>query len=75
MKILFTDPIFFGHYSDATGVLFYVGAIILLLICIAIRNIPPFSFVWSVLKWVMIYLLVIFTLDFVKKEVKEWWSK
>jgi hypothetical protein len=75
MKILFTDPIFFGHYSDAAGVLFYGGAIILLLICIAIRNIPPFSFVWSVLKWVMIYLLVIFTLDFIKKEVKEWWSK
>ena len=73
--MLFTDPIFFGHYSDATGVLFYVGAIILLLICIAIRNIPPFSFVWGVLKWVMIYLLVIFTLDLVKKEVKEWWSK
>jgi hypothetical protein len=77
MKLLFTDPIFFGHY-DTEGMLFvgfYALLSILFVASYFLRTIPPFKQIWWFVKWLLIVLLVNLSINFLKKEVKEWWEK
>jgi len=77
MKLLFTDPIFFGHY-DAESILFvgfYAVLSILFVASYFLRTIPPFKQIWWFVKWLLIVLLVNLGINFLKKEVKEWWEK
>jgi len=77
MKLIFTDPIFFGHY-DAESILFvsfYAVLSILFVTSYFLRTIPPFKQIWWFVKWLLIALLVNLSINFLKKEVKEWWEK
>jgi hypothetical protein len=76
-NLLFTDPIFFGHY-DAESILFVGFYALLCLLFVAsyfLRTIPPFKQIWWFVKWFLIVLLVNLGINFLKKEVKEWWKK
>ena len=77
MKLLFTDPFFFGNGS-AGGYLFvgfYAVICILIVASYFLRAIPPFSWIWWFVKWFTVYMFVRATVNFTKKEVKSWWSK
>ena len=77
MQLLFTDPFFFGHGSTGGYLLvgFYAVICVLIVVSYILRAIPPFSWIWGFVKWFTLFLLVMLSISFIKKEVKEWWSK
>jgi len=48
---------------------------IILSFCYLFRSIPPFSWIWSLFKWVCVIMLIGFVADRFKKDAKEWWNK
>jgi hypothetical protein len=77
MNLLFTDPIFFGHY-DAEGIIIvsvYALFSILIVLSYFLRTIFPFNYIWWFTKWLLMTLLIMLSINFIKKEVKEWWEK
>jgi hypothetical protein len=77
MKLLFLNWLLDGH-NDTTTVLiviFYVVASVGLVVSYFLRAIPPFNWIWGFFKWILITILVILSVNFLKKEVKSWWSK
>jgi hypothetical protein len=49
--------------------------ILTILISYLLRAIPPFKQLWWFFKWVAIMFLVVLSVNYAKKEVKEWWEK
>ncbi len=77
MNLLFTDPFFFGNY-DAEGIIIVtVYALISIAIVLSyfLRTIFPFNYIWWFTKWLLITLLIMLSINYIKKEVKEWWEK
>jgi len=77
MNLLFTDPIFFGHYEagNVLFVIFYGIFCIILVSSYFLRAILPFNYIWFCVKWILIGLLIMLGINFIKKEIKEWWEK
>ena len=40
-----------------------------------LRAIPPFKQIWWFVKWLLVMMLVKLSINYLKKEVKEWWEK
>ena len=78
MTPLFTDPFFFGKSWSATDYLIvgvYAIFSILIFASYFLRSIPPFKQIWWFVKWLLVMMLVKLSINFLKKEVKEWWEK
>ena len=77
MNLLFTDPIFFGHYDAENIIIVIVYALLSILIIASyfLRSKFPFNYIWWFTKWLLVMLLIMLSINFIKKEVKEWWKK
>ena len=77
MIFLFSDPFFFGHGSAGEYLIVFIYAIVsaLLVLSFFLRDIPPFKQIWWFVKWLLIVMLVNLSINFLKKEIKEWWKK
>jgi hypothetical protein len=49
--------------------------ILIVLVSFLLRAIPPFKQLWWFFKWVAIMFLIVLSVNYAKKEVKEWWEK
>ena len=49
--------------------------ILTILVSYLLRAIPPFKQLWWFFKWFFIMFLVVLSVNYAKKEVKEWWEK
>jgi cadmium resistance protein CadD (predicted permease) len=78
MTPLFTDPFFFGKSWSATDYLIigvYAVFSVLIFASYFLRAIPPFKQIWWFVKWLLVMMLIKLGINFLKKEVKEWWEK
>jgi cadmium resistance protein CadD (predicted permease) len=77
MTPLFTDPFFFGQGSAGDYFIVFIYAIVGLLFMFSyfLRNVPPFKQIWGFVKWLLVIMLIKLGINFLKKEVKEWWEK
>ena len=77
MTPLFTDPFFFGDGSAGDYLIVFVYAIVSLSFVLSyfLRTIPPFKQIWWFIKWLLVMMLINLSINFLKKEVKEWWEK
>jgi hypothetical protein len=57
--------------------MFFLYAIIgvFFVLSVILRGIPPFSWVYSFLKWFVVFFLVMTGIDMAKKLLKNWWDK
>lgn len=79
--ILFiTGPLWSGLFGRSFSAFFfsdvysflYLG---LILISYLLRSITPFKEIWIVFKWLLITLIIILSLNYAKKSLKEWWKE
>jgi len=41
----------------------------------SVFNIKPFVALWKVIKWFLLVIFVALSIDYAKKELKDWWGK
>jgi hypothetical protein len=71
MTLLFSKHSELGLLMDPWTII----PILTILISFLFRSIPPFKQLWWFFKWFFIMLLVVLSVNYAKKEVKEWWKK
>ncbi len=59
-------PIFWQIFTAAIFFIVWAGSIL---------NIKPFVALWKVIKWFLLVIFVALSVDYAKKELKDWWSK
>ena len=68
MKIKIMEPvsIFWKTFTVVFIFIVWLGSIL---------NIKPFVALWKVIKWFLLVIFVALSVDYAKKELKDWWGK